>query len=108
MGPAHGMTEAKTGIESPRRLHLPGDSEVEGNGDGCDFLVLDDALDQSHGLIAETSDRGEEHGVHRVRLQGASDLRGGGPRERLEMVTLNVTHEAEQPGANRADGALAN
>jgi len=106
MGLSQRMAESKAGIEGPWRFHLLGDGEVKGHRDGGDSLLLNYPLDQSHGLIAEPSDRGEEHGVHPVRFQESGHSRGRGSDEHLEMLPQDVAHEAEEPGSDGADGSL--
>ncbi len=55
MGSSQGMTQRETRVQCPRRLDLLGNGQIEGNGYRRDSLLFKDALDQSNGLITETS-----------------------------------------------------
>ncbi len=67
---------------------------------------LDRARDQSHGLIAEPSSWCQQDGVNTLLLEPRRDLRCGLPRERRQMLPLDVAHEAVGVGQRAQHTAI--
>jgi len=57
-GFAKGVAEGPAQKDTARRLHLFGVISDDGNTDGGNPCLLDNPLNQSHGLIADPSARG--------------------------------------------------
>ncbi len=65
---AQRMTQRESGINCSRGFHLTGDLFGQANGDSRNSRRFNDALDQSHGLIAEASGRCEDGRIDAVLL----------------------------------------
>ena len=88
------MTKGPAQQQCSRSLDLLGNVAEQHDTHRGNTGGLDRARDQSHGLIAEPSSWCQEHGIDALLLEPRHDLRGGLPRERRQMLTLDVTHEA--------------
>ena len=69
IGPARkpdGMSKGKAGKYRSRRAQLLCDLFGQADRDGRNSRVLNRALDQSHGLIADTSGRGQDDDINPI------------------------------------------
>ncbi len=80
---AEGMAEGPMEVDAARRAYLLGVLAHDGNADGGDAGFLDGPLHQSHGLIAETSGRGQQD-------QGRHPPRAGGRKPREARFPVRV------------------
>ena len=103
MGKGEGMAQGKAGVDRAGRLDLLADAAREGHRDGGDAGRFDDALDQSHGLIAQASGRGEDDGIHPILIKLVRHLGCGGVHQGVDVGRQDVTHEAEVVAADCAD-----
>jgi len=77
VGSAQGIAHGKRHEESPGRSHFLRHFTQERKAYGGDATLLDDAGDQSHGLVAHRSDGHQEYGVYLILPQLRCDLRSG-------------------------------
>lgn len=66
VGEGEGVAEGESGENRPGRFDFAADAPGEGDGDGGDAGRLNDALDQSDGLVADASGGCQQHQVHVV------------------------------------------
>ena len=79
--------------DRPGRFDLLRILPDNGDSDGGYTRSLDTPLDQSHGLIADSSTRCQQYIVHFLLLQSGSYLRGAHLHERVDVRPHDVTHE---------------
>jgi hypothetical protein len=97
------MTHGQIREDGARRFDFPGDFFRECDRNGGDAGRLDSPLDQSHGLIAKTSGRGEQGNIDAVFLQLFSDIRSGFVDQRVEVPIQDVSHERKVAMIHLAD-----
>ncbi len=98
-----GVTKRVVKVEGPGRLHLLRDFFLEGDPDGRNPFRLNGSLQQAHGLVAETSGRGEEDSLRPVALQSASHLWCRLLHEGRYVGTVDMPHEAVHKGGDSPD-----
>lgn len=69
VAPAHGMAHWEGYVEAAGRLDALGYLACDGDADGWYAHGLDGALDQPHGLVADTSARCEHYDIHALGLE---------------------------------------
>ena len=69
------MTHGKSGIQRPGRPDFLGDLAGQRDGYGGNSFLFDDALNQSHGLIAQASARRKDDNVNAIFFQGRGNFR---------------------------------
>ena len=74
---AQGEPEGMLDQAGERGLDELGDLSYLGDGDGGEAVLVEDALEQSHGLLADRSGGDEQDEIDGVREQLACDLRAG-------------------------------
>jgi hypothetical protein len=99
---AQRVAEGPFQVDHPRRAHLFGDLFQTDDADGRNPGGLDCAGDQSHGLVADSSGRCQQHRVDLFLLEHASDLRCCDAQQCFGVRRLDMTHEAVASG-ERAD-----
>ena len=72
---SEGIAQREIHEQGARRSDAFRDLAEERDGDGWDPGFLDDALDQSDGLMAQPSRRRQQHGIDLLAAQEVSDLR---------------------------------
>jgi len=89
----HRVPERPLEEDRPGRFNLLRILPDNGYSDGGYTGSLDTPLDQSHGLIADSSTRCQQYIVHFLLLQSGSYLRGTHLHERVDVRPQYVTHE---------------
>lgn len=98
----HGQAERVLDEQRPRRLDQARNAGGERKRDGADAFLVEDALDQSHGLVAHRSSRNQQRQVDMIRGQATRYL----PRVLPQRVGLEaVAHEAKVPRRYGADSS---
>lgn len=100
---AHGVAKGPAEIHGPGRLDLFGYFPLERYGYRGDAGLLDYALYQPHGLIAEPSGRGEDHKVDPVPPQQSGDSRGGLLQQPVEVSSHDMPHKTVAMGGRFTD-----
>ena len=98
------VTERVLHEQRPRGLDLLADLLDQGDRDGRETGVIQHALNQSHGLLADRSRRDEDDQIDAVipELRG----HGGGGFFDQGICDRGVAHEGEMPWGERADDSL--
>ena len=68
------MTHRKTGVNRTRRIDFTGDFFGQAYGNRRNARCFNDALNQSHGLIADASGRRQDHHIDTIPLQQICNL----------------------------------
>ena len=98
---AKGVAERMLDIQSSGRLHHLGDLPDERERYGCQSGLIEHALDQSHGLIADRSGGRQEDQVGVISLEFFGDFRRSLVDQRVGHS--QVAHEREVARSQRAD-----
>ena len=103
---AQRMTKGPLQIDAARRLYLfcvfTNDCYPNG-GDACFF---DLSLDQSHGLIADASSRGEQNDINLVALEFLHHLPGRLGDQGGNVSAVNMAHEGIVAACELANDSL--
>ncbi len=86
-----------------RRFDLFRIFTYDGDADRRDPNCFNAALNQSNGLIADTSGRGEQHGVNLVPFEHSGHPRRCIGREHIDVGPFDMAHKTEMPLSQRAD-----
>ena len=91
--PAERVTKRPLQVDTARRLYLlcVFTNDCYPNGGNAGFFDL--SLDQSHGLIADASGRGEQNGIDPVGLELFYHLPGRLRDQGGNVTAVNMTHE---------------
>lgn len=95
VGESKRVPQGKAGVHRPRRFDLAADAARKGDRYGGDAGCFDDPLDQSHGLVAQPSSRGQKDDVHGVLFEQTGDLRPCDVDQGLDVRRQDVAHEGE-------------
>lgn len=100
-----GVAEGPAQEHGPRWFDLLCVFAHDGDAHGGDAGMFDDALDQSYGLIADPSGRGQQNRIHGVFVQQGGNPGGGLTDQRPDMAAVDVPHEAVVAFGQGADAA---
>jgi len=92
-GLAQRVAEGPAQEDRSRRFDFLGVGSVDGDADGRNSAGFYDALDQSHGLMADASGRCQQYHVHLQFLENADNLVRGPVDQGLDMAAVNMAHE---------------
>jgi hypothetical protein len=101
------VAEGPGQVQATRRAHLLSNILQADQANRADVGDLDDAGDQSDGLIAESSSRGEQHRVDLFLAELLGHLGSRLADERIEVRRLDMAHKAEAIGQAADDAALS-
>ncbi len=88
-----GVPEGPAQKNGSRRFYFFGVLAHDGDADGGDAGLLNRPLDQSDGLIADASGRGQKDGVHAIFKEHAGNLRSCSLDQCLDVRTVDMAHE---------------
>ena len=77
----------------------------DGYADGGDANGFDDSLNQSNGLIAYTSGWRQQNHIHRIFFEEFRHFGSCLVFQRIDMVAVNMAHEADMPFGQGTDAA---
>ena len=101
-----GMAEGPFEKNAAGWADLRGVVADDGDADGGDAGSFDFPLDQSYGLIADASGRGEQDQVDFVGAELAGDLAGTPFDQGRDVPAIDVPHEAKVPMVEAAEQSL--
>jgi len=100
------VTEGPLDVDGSWRLYLFRVFTHDRYPDSRDAGFFDLSLDQSHGLVADASGRGQQNHVNALLVEFFGDLSGGFADQSGDVMPVNMTHEGVVPGSHLADDAL--
>mgnify|MGYP003347131234 CR=1 FL=1 len=105
---AAGVAEREIGEQEPRHAAVLDDIARRADDHRRDAVRFQVAGDQTHGLVADRSQRGEDRGLGFVFLQAAQDL-GGVLFDRLAMAVVGggAVEAARQAADDKPNGHAA-
>jgi len=87
------MTKRPLQVDAAWRLNLFCELANDGDANGGDTGFFDFSLDQSHGLIADASSRGEQNHVDMILFELFYHLLSSLPDQAGNMSTVDMAHE---------------